>query len=111
MARARAEKHTQHAVHCAAAHTRALTHSLISICHTCFTSVLILSKIINFKGEINLFTSFSLSVFKAHSFQLTNKRPLVLTLLFHSFHLVLYFFLFFCLCRLFCFSLTAFCSE
>lgn len=58
-------------------HTRTNIHSLIYIRHTPFTSVLILSKIINFKGEISLFTSVSVAVLsqeKTSSFQLADKQ-------------------------------------
>lgn len=53
--------------------------SLIYIRRTSFTSVLNLSRVINFKGEISLFTSVSesaLSQGKSFNFQ-TNKRPLM----------------------------------
>lgn len=84
-------------------------HSLIYIRHTSFTSVLILSEIINFRGEINIL-SFRVAVLTSSLFNsLTNKHSRVHRGLRCLFHLISCFTLSFVLLSVFCFVFWSCC--
>lgn len=86
-------------------------HSLIYIRHTSFTSVLILSEIINFRGEINIL-SFRVAVLTSSLFNsLTNKHSRVHRGLRCLFHLISCFTLSFVLPSFLFFLVLLLCYE